>query len=127
MKRFAIAASVVTALVLSSAAVAGGTLVGKYSTKIASPAQFKGTWVVNFTKSGTYTVADNGVIVVRGKYSATGSAVTLGHETGPAACAKTGRYTWKRSGKTLKFTRTSDSSACSGRSGVLAHTFTQVG
>ncbi len=127
MKRFATAAAIVATLGLSSVALAGGTLAGKYSTKIASPAQFKGTWVVNFAKGGTYTVADNGHVVVHGKYSATGTSVTLGHETGPAACPTSGKYIWKRTGKTMKFTRVSDSSACSGRSGVLSHTFTQVG
>jgi hypothetical protein len=32
-----------------------------------------------------------------------------------------------KSGKTLKFTRTGDSAICSGRTGVLAHAFTQQG
>jgi hypothetical protein len=125
MKHLAIAASVVAALALSSVALAGGTLAGKYTTTIKSPAQFKGTWVLNLTKSGTYTVADNGHLLIRGKYSATRSKVTFGHETGSGACAKSGTYSWSKTGKTLKFTRVHDSPLCSGRSGVLAHTFTQ--
>ena len=56
MKQLAIAASVVAALALSSVAIAGGTLAGKYTTTIKSPAEFKGTWVLNLAKGGTYTV-----------------------------------------------------------------------
>jgi hypothetical protein len=126
MKRFTIAASVVIVLVLSSVALAGGTVAGKYATTIKSPAEFKGTWVLNFAKGGTYTVANNGQILVRGKYVVTGSKITFGHESGQGACPKTGKYTWKKSGKTLKFTRLSDAPVCSGRSGVLARTFTQL-
>jgi len=47
MKRLALAASVIVALALSSVAFAGGTLAGKYSTKVTSPPEFKGTWVMN--------------------------------------------------------------------------------
>jgi hypothetical protein len=124
MKQLAVAASVVAALALSSVALAGGTLAGTYTTTIKSPAEFKGTWVLNLAKGRTYTIADNGQLLVRGKYSATGSKITFGHETGNGACAKSGTYTWKKTATTLKFTRVSDSPLCSGRSGVLAHTFT---
>jgi hypothetical protein len=112
--------------VLASVALAVGTLSGKYTAKIASPAPVTGTWVLNFAKAGSYTVSDNGHVVIHGKYLTTGSRVSLSHETGPAACGSTGKYSWKRAGKTLKFTRISDS-ACVGRSGVLSHTFTQTG
>lgn len=126
MKRFAIAASVVVALALSSVALAGGTLPGKYATTIKSPAEFKGKWALNIAKGGTYTVANNGQVIVRGKYSVAGSRITFGRESGAGACPKMGKYTWKKSGTTLKFTRISDPPACSGRSGVPAHTFTQL-
>jgi hypothetical protein len=125
MKQLALAASVVAALALSSVALAGGTLPGKYTTTIKSPAQLKGTWVLNLANGGTYTVADNGQLLIRGKYSTTGSKITFGHETGNGACAKAGTYSWKKTGKTLKFTRVHDSALCSGRAGVLAHTFTE--
>jgi hypothetical protein len=126
MRRLVIGASIAAALMMSSTAFAGGTLVGKYSTKIANPASLKGTWVLNFAAGGTYTVSDNSHVVIHGKYSTAGSTVSLSHETGPAACARTGKYSWKRTGKTIKFTRVSDST-CAGRSGVLSHTFTQTG
>jgi hypothetical protein len=125
MKHLAVAASVVAALALSSVALAGGTLAGKYTTTIKSPTQLKGTWVINLAKGGTYTIMDNGQLLVRGKYSTTRSKITFGHETGNGACAKSGTYTWKKTARTLKFTRVHDSPLCSGRSQVLAHTFTQ--
>ncbi len=125
IKRLAVAASTVAALALCSVALAGGTLPGKYTTTIKSPAQFKGTWVLNLAKGGTYTVVDNGQFLTRGKYTATGSNITFGHETGSGACPKSGTYVWKKTGTTLTFTRVHESAACSGRSGVLAHAFTQ--
>jgi len=134
MKRFSITASAVVVLALSSVvlalssvALAGGTVAGKYATTIKTPAEFKGKWVLNIAKGGIYTVANNGQIVVRGKYALAGSKITFGHESGAGACPKTGKYTWTKSGRTLKFTRITDAPVCSGRSGVLAHTFTQLG
>jgi len=118
------ATSVVAALASSPVALAGGTLPGKYATTIKSPAQFKGTWVLNLAKGGTYTV-NNGQFVIRGRYATAGSRITFGHETGDGACAKSGTYTWRRNGKTLRFRDVSESPACSGRSGILTHTFTQ--
>ncbi len=125
LKQLALAATVIAVLALSSTAFAAGSLTGKYATTIKSPADLKGTWVLNLAKAGTYTVADNGHIVVHGKYSTTGSKITFGHETGSAACAKPGTYTWKKNARTLTFTRVNDSPVCAGRSGVLAHTFKQ--
>ena len=68
LKHLAIAASVVATLALSSVALAGGALPGKYATTIKSPAQFKGTWILNLAKGGTYTV-DNGQLLIRGRYA----------------------------------------------------------
>ena len=126
MRRFAIAAVSVAVLVLTSPALGAGTLPGRYSTKISSPPQFKGTWVLNLAAGGTYTVADNGHVVARGRYTTAGAKITFGHETGPAACATLGKYTWRRSGRTLTFRRTSEATACSGRAGVLSHLFTRA-
>jgi hypothetical protein len=127
MKRIALLVSIAAALALCATALAGTTLVGKYSTKVTVPLQLKGTWILTFAKGGTYTVADNGQVVVRGRYTATGSTVTMGHETGPAACAKTGKYSWSRSGTTLRLRRATTSAPCTGRDLILAHTFTKVG
>jgi hypothetical protein len=124
MKHLTIAASAVAALALTSLALAGGTLAGKYTTTIHSPAQLKGTWILNLRQDGTYTVIDNGQLLVRGRYATRGSKVTFGHETGNGACDKPGTYTWKKTATTLTFSRLRDSLAC-GRPAVLAHTFTQ--
>ena len=124
-QQVALAAAVLAAVVLPTLAFGSAMLTGKYATTIKSPSQLKGTWILSLTKGGTYTVVDNGQLLVRGRYATTGARITFGHETGSGACAKAGTYTWKKSGKTLRFTRVSESPACSGRSAILAHTFTQ--
>ena len=106
---------------------ADGTLAGKYRTTIKTPAELKGTWILTLTKRGAYAVVDNGRLLVRGRYSTTGSKIIFGHETGDGACAKSGTYTWKKTAGTLKFTRVSDSPLCSGRAGLLAHTLRSSG
>jgi hypothetical protein len=126
IRSFAIASIAVVALAAAPTALAGTGLPGQYRTSIASPAQFKGTWVIRFTAARTYTVVDNGHVLVRGKYSTSGSKITFGHETGDGACAATGTYTWQRSGASLRFTRTHDAPSCAGRIGILAHRFTLV-
>ena len=123
-QRVAPAVAVLAALALPSLALAGPTLTGTYTTKIGAPAELKGSWSLTFAKGGGYTVARAGQIVIRGKYSTSGSKITFSHETGPLACPKTGTYTWRRSGNTLGFARRSDA-ACTGRAGVLAHGFTR--
>jgi hypothetical protein len=80
--------------------------------------------VLSFAKGGKYTIADNGAVVVRGHFTST-SRVYFGNETGPAACPQLGVYSWKRTGKTLKFTKVSD--RCAGRAAVLNHPFTATG
>jgi hypothetical protein len=125
-KLLAVAASIVAALAVASGGYAGSSSpAGKYRTAIKSPAEFKGTWILNLAKSGTYTVSGNGHVIVRGKYSTAGSKITFGRETGSGACAKSGTYTWAKIGTTLRFTRRHDSPLCRGRIGVLAHTFSQ--
>ena len=126
IRRLAIAAIAAVALAAAPTALAGVGLPGQYRTSIASPAQFKGTWLIRFATGGTYSVVDNGHVLVRGHYTTSGSKITFGHETGEGACAATGTYTWTRSGATLRFTRTHDAAACTGRIGILAHRFTLV-
>jgi hypothetical protein len=128
MRRLALVLTMAVAVALPASALAGGALPGKYTTKIAKAGQFKGTWTLAFAKAGTYTVALNGAVLVKGKYTTSGAKVTLGHESGPASCSPPGKYSWKHTGKALAFTKVSDSpSACQGRIFVLAHAFTQVG
>jgi len=115
----------VAALAISSAAVASGGLPGTYQTTIKSPAQLKGTWALTFAKGGAYTVRLNGQTVARGSYSTTATTLTFLRERG-SGCIGTGTYAWKKSGKTVTFTRKRESSSCQARATVLAHRFTQV-
>jgi hypothetical protein len=130
MKRVAITAAAIAALAFSPAALAAGGLSGKYKTKIISDhalgGSLNGTWTLDFKPNGSYTVTDDGTIVIRGKFTSTASKITLSHEKGTAACPATGRYSYKLTAQTLKFSRISDPT-CPGRSGVLANTFKTVG
>jgi hypothetical protein len=125
MRRLAAGASMIAALALPAVLLAAGGLpLGKYTAHVKTPARLKGTWVLNFTKAGKYTITDNGAVVVRGRFTST-SRIYLSNETGPAACPQFGVYSWKRTGKTLKFTKVSD--PCVGRATVLALPFTATG
>jgi hypothetical protein len=125
MKRFAVGVTLIAALALPSALLAAGGLpLGKYTANVKTPVALKGTWVLNFMKGGKYAITDNGAVVVRGHFTST-SKIYLSHETGPAACPQPGVYSWKRTGKTLKFTKVSD--PCAGRSTVLKLAFTATG
>ena len=122
MKRLAVCVSVIAALALPMAVLANGALpLGKYRANVKTPARLKGVWVLNFMKNGKYTITDNGAVVVHGHFTST-SRIYLSNETGPAACPQFGVYAWKRTGKTLKFTKVSD--PCTGRAAVLSLPFT---
>jgi hypothetical protein len=113
------------ALAMSSVALAGGGLSGTYTTTVKSPAQLKGKWAITFAKGGTYTVAVNGQAVARGRYASTATTITLDRERG-SGCTGAGTYSWKKSGRTLTFTRKRESPSCQARALVLGHLFTQV-
>ena len=122
----AVLIATVAALALSSVAVASSGLSGTYKTTIKSPAQLKGTWALTLAKGGVYTVAVNGQTVARGRYTSTPTTITLDRERG-SGCTGAGTYAWKKSGKTLTFTRKRESASCQARALVLSHRFTQVG
>jgi hypothetical protein len=124
MKRLALGASIIAALALPAVVLAGNLPLGKYTTTVKTPARLTGTWALNFMKGGRYTITDNGAVVVRGHFTST-SRIYLSNETGPAACPQFGVYAWKRTGKTLRFTKVSD--PCAGRATVLSHPFTATG
>jgi len=120
------AAAAIATLVMSSVALsAGGGITGTYTTTVKSPAQLKGKWAITYAKGGTYAVAVNGATVARGKYSATPKTITLFGERG-SGCIGAGTYAWKKSGKTITFTRKRESASCQARALVLSHRFTQV-
>jgi hypothetical protein len=125
MKRLAVGVTLIAALALPSVLLAsGGFPLGKYTANVKTPARLKGVWVLNFVKGGKYAISDNGAVVVRGHFTST-SRIYLSGETGPAACPQAGVYSWKRTGKTLKFTKVSD--PCAGRASVLKLAFTATG
>jgi hypothetical protein len=126
MKRLPLIAALAATLALAAPALAaGGGLTGKYDTKIKG-GQFGGTWTLTFSANGRYTVADNGQVMIHGLTNTKGTTVVLSRETGPAACPAAGTYSWKLSGKTLRFSQISDKT-CTGRSTVLSHKFTKIG
>jgi hypothetical protein len=123
MRRLALVCSLIGVLAMPSGALAANLPLGKYTANVKTPARLKGTWVLNFAKNGTYSITDNGAVVVRGHFTST-ARIYLSRETGPAACSQFGVYSWKRAGKTLTLTRVSDS--CAGRATVLGHAFKAI-
>ena len=126
IRRLAFAVLVVLALAVSAIASAAGGLPGKYTTTITSPPQLKGKWVLTLTRSRTYTVALNRTVMARGRYSATARTITFGRESGGSGCSGSGTYAWRKTGRTLRFTRKREAASCRARAAVLAHPFTQV-
>lgn len=131
MKRFAVAVAAVVALGLVPAALAAGTLAGKWTATVQGSTQFggalNGKWVIKFT-AGAYHVSDNGHPVVHGKDTIAGHVITFKDSPGPNACPTKGKYKFTLNGTTLTFKRIHDSmsSSCIGRGIVLKQTFTKV-
>jgi hypothetical protein len=125
-KRFAIVTALLTLLAGATAGSAvAASITGTYTTTIRS-GQLAGRWSIKFSH-GNYKVIDNGRTVVRGTYTASGPKLVMRDTSGVAACRPTGRYTFSRSGRKLKFHNTGDhSAACAGRATVLSHTFTKA-
>lgn len=123
--RFTLVAAVMGALAASSVALAAGGVVGTYKTTIHDSGHLNGKWVFQLAKGGTYTVSMNGEKLARGRYSATATTITFSHETG-SGCSGRGVYAWKKSGKTMTFTRKREPASCGARAAVLGHRFTQV-
>jgi hypothetical protein len=130
MKKRALGIALAGALTLSSLALAA-TPSGTYKAKVRSRAYngaLDGTWTVTLYK-GKYTVTDNGTVVLQGKYSISGTRITIGGGGHKAFCQVTGVYTFKLSGNKLSFGKVSDRTAkCAGRRIVLTSgAFTKVG
>jgi hypothetical protein len=133
MKRLAIAAAAIAAMALSPAALAAGTLSGKYNVEIkndlALGGALNGTWVIKFKPAvGKYHITDDTNLVVNGKYTISGNKISFKDTGGPGTCPTTGKYKFKLSGIQLTFTKISESksAACIGRQDLLVgHTFTK--
>jgi hypothetical protein len=127
MRRLMIALMIAAAAsTLPALALADGPPAGKYTAKITTPAVLKGTWTLTFVKSGSYTITQGGKIVVRGHDLSIGPQMQMYKETGSKACKSIGFYNFKRTGKTLTFTKLSDP-GCAGRALVLSHSFKLAG
>lgn len=132
MKRLIAIAVTLAALGLASVALAAGPS-GTYRTKITSSALgggVKGTWTISFAR-GTYTVRENGSLIVRGRYATKGSEILLQDTSGSDACEGKntgGIYKFAIHGKSLKLTKVSDRSSCAkGRVIVLtSHALTRI-
>jgi hypothetical protein len=124
-RRFTFAAAVVGALVVSSVAFASGGVVGTYKTTIRNSGHLNGKWGLELARGGTYIVSMNGDALARGRYSATATTITFSNETN-SGCSGRGLYAWKKSGKTMSFTRKREAASCHARAAVFTHRFVQV-
>jgi hypothetical protein len=122
LKRWiAVIVAMLSLAIIAPLAFAAGGLSGSYRTKISKPASIKGVWKIKFA-SGHTTVSWNGKVVTHGKYTISGSTITLKPK---GKCHSPGKYNFKLSGRTLKFTKISDPCP-SPRSKILSHRFTKV-
>jgi hypothetical protein len=77
-------------------------------------------------KGDTYSVAQNGFTLVRGRYSATGTTITFAREEA-SGCTGAGTYAWQKSGKSMTFVRKREPASCGARAEILGHRFTLAG
>ena len=132
MKRVVLILTAIVAMGAVPAALAAGSLSGKWTTTISGSTQFggalNGKWVIKFGH-GVYHVSQNGKAVVHGRDKIVGNVITLKDAPGPSACPTAGKYRFRIAGKTLTFKRVHDSTTgnCIGRVVVLSsHTFTKM-
>lgn len=141
MKRLALTLGLVLALLAtSSAALAAAGLSGTYKTTITGEPgplrAFNGTFTVSFkagksVTTGKYTWKHNGAFVSGGNYTISASTITFKDTSGafsmPYRCPGPGKYSFKVTGKKLKFTVISEDKNCFGRQVWLTkHPFTKV-
>jgi hypothetical protein len=129
MKKFVVLAVFVALLAVPAGAFSASMLTGTFKATIGSKplgGGIQGVWTIKF-QAGAYTVTRDGKAVIHGKYSSAGDNLTLGSETGPDSCPANGTYTFKLSGKSMKFTRVKDSNPdCAGRVAVLSGNYTKI-
>lgn len=123
-RRFAIALSIVAALALAPAALATGTLTGKYKATIPASVAggaVTGTWTLDF-KHASVVITDNGTTIGHSSASVKGSNLRIGPG---ATCPGSGTYKFKLKNNKLKFTPIKD--ACAARKAVLSVSYKKVG
>jgi hypothetical protein len=84
--------------------------------KFPTGAFVAGTFTLQFNGDGSYTVAAEDKIVVKGTYAVSQDEVVLKDSEGDYACGadKPGKYKWKYDGKAITFSKVEDE--CDGRS-----------
>jgi hypothetical protein len=132
MKRLATLVAVLLAVTGASVALAAGGL-GKFETKITGKGaktehgSLDGTWTIDLSSptSGKVKLTWKGQKAGGGTYVISGSTITLTPRKN-GECKTKGKYTFKLTGKTLTFTKISDT--CTQRSDVLAaRRWTKIG
>jgi hypothetical protein len=130
MKRIALAAATLAAVICAaSASPAGPTLYPHiYSVKIAGSqiGLLNATWRISIQRT-VFGLQRNGGTAAVGSMKIAGNRITFHDLGGPLACRGAqinGTYTWRLAGAKLTLTRVADS--CIGRRGVLAHALTRV-
>jgi hypothetical protein len=132
MKRVAMLGAILLVVSIASVALAAGGP-GKFESKITGTGpktgngQLDGTWTIDLksSTSGPLNLTRNGQNMGGGTYAISGSKITFTPKKG-GSCSTKGKYTFMRSGKTLTFTKVSDS--CKVRFDVLtAHSWKKIG
>jgi hypothetical protein len=125
MKRIAIAMSILAALAFATAAIATGTITGKYTTTITAPASVAGRWTLDFKTNGTGTVAFDGQLTGN-VFTVKGSKLTAPGGKGHS-CPNVGTYRIHLAGKHLTFTVIKDECTVGRKLVLPGHTYTKVG
>src|SRR4051794_8957949 len=128
MKRLITVAVLACTLVLASGASAAGPLTGAYQTVISGKSgALNGTWILTFAPNGFYTAAKKPkttTVLVGGSSTISGKTLTVADHLGPLACKAPGQYSFAVAGKTVKFTKVTDS--CGGRLTLLSASWTKI-
>jgi len=128
MKRLIPVAVLVCALALVTGAMAASPLTGQYQAHVSRAGSLNGTWILTFSANGFYTVAKKpktSTVLSGGGSTVSGKTITLFDHSGPMACKTPAQYTFAVSGKSLRFTKVTDT--CSGRLALLGSGWTKVG
>ena len=131
MPRLVLAMGMALVVAVSAAAAAGPPLHGTFATVIKSAPddQLDGAWQIALLSNGGYTIKRNGTVLIRGRDTETRTAISFGHEIGPAACTGavgTATYRWSLRAGLLRLTTVHE--GCLGRHVVLTtHPLKKVG
>jgi hypothetical protein len=110
-----VAASLAALVLFAGAASAADFPKGTISTELGGQ-----EWTIRYEDGGRFAVSAGGDVVAEGQYKAAGDEIEMTDEKGSRANpGKTGKYTWKREGKSITFTKVDDE--VKGRVGALTN------